>query len=144
MPALPADIKAKIASLLRLQASDNDGERANASAAITRLLQRYGADWHDLAAVLLSEPQAAPAASATTGAAPASSWKRSAGALDLPRGELLNLIEIIEARTPFLSLNSTSSVRCANAHGGRWCISPKNNRSGFKTCSNRRECRRHA
>jgi Protein of unknown function (DUF2786) len=110
MPALPADIKAKIASLLRLQASDNDGERANASAAITRLLQRYGADWHDLAAVLLSEPQAAPAASATTGAAPASSWKRSAGALDLPRGELLNLIEIIEARTPFLSLNSTSFI----------------------------------
>ena len=55
---LSTGLKAKLAPLLRLQASDNDGERANASAAVGRLLKTHGLDWHDLTEVLLAEPQA--------------------------------------------------------------------------------------
>ena len=46
--ALPTGLKVKLAPLLRLQSSDNAGERANASAAIGRLLKNHGLDWHDL------------------------------------------------------------------------------------------------
>src|SRR5262245_47876250 len=102
---IPADLKAKLAPLLRLQSSDIDGERAAASAAITRLLQRYKLDWHDLTAVLLAEPQAAPAS-----AQQETSWKRSAGAIDLPRGQLINLLDLIEARTPFLPIKAAGFI----------------------------------
>jgi hypothetical protein len=73
---LPPELRAKIASLLRLQASNIDGERLSASSAITRLLKNNGAvDWHDLVDVLLAEPQAAAASPHNT------SWKRSTGAV---------------------------------------------------------------
>jgi hypothetical protein len=103
---LPPELKAKIAPLLRLQASDNDGERANASAAIGRLLKNHKLDWHDLAEALLAEPQAAapePAPGATT-------WKRAAGTIDLPRGELIALLEVVEARSPFLPIKSAGFI----------------------------------
>jgi hypothetical protein len=107
--ALPTGLKAKLAPLLRLQASDNDGERANASAAIGRLLKTHGLDWHDLTEVLLAEPKTTapdpqPAPDAT------SSWKRSAGAIDLPRSQLIALLAIVEERSPFLPLKSASFV----------------------------------
>jgi hypothetical protein len=102
---LPPELKAKIASLLRLQASDIDGERAGASAAITRLLKTNGADWHDLVDVLLAEPQAAaPSLSNNT------SWKRSAGDVDLPREQLLELLDLVEQRSPFLAVKSRGFV----------------------------------
>ena len=53
MLRLYAELKDKLAPLLRLQASDNDGARANANPAITRLLERHGADWLDLLEILL-------------------------------------------------------------------------------------------
>jgi len=95
---LSAELRAKLAPLLRLQASENDGERANAGAAITRLLQRHGADWHDLTEVLLAEPQARSS----------TSWKRSTGAVDLPREQLLVLLDLVEAT--FLPLKSREFV----------------------------------
>jgi hypothetical protein len=115
MPALPAELKAKIAPLLRMQASDNDGERANASAAITRLLQRHGVDWHDLVQLLLAEPKpAAPEPAPPPNPGGTTSWKRSAGAIDLPRGQLLALLAIVEEKSPFLPIKSAwfiSSLR---------------------------------
>ena len=93
-----ADLKTKLAPLLRLQASDNDGERANASAAINRLLKKYGVDWHDLTAVLLSNPQPQqPTRSA---------WKRSDGPINLRRADLIQLLDTVEQRTPGLSPKS--------------------------------------
>jgi hypothetical protein len=92
--ALPADLKLKLAPLLRIQASDNDGERANASAAINRLLKKYGLDWHDLTAVLLSNSPPQQQQSA---------WKRSSGPIDLPRKDLIELLDMVEQHTPSLS-----------------------------------------
>jgi hypothetical protein len=111
---LPSELKAKIAALLRLQASDNDGEALNASRAITRLLQRYGADWHDVVDVLLAEPLAAagPAPDATT-------WKRSSGAVDLPREQLIELLDLVEARSPFLPIKSAGFVSSLRSRAWR-------------------------
>jgi hypothetical protein len=103
---LSYELKRKIEPLLRMQASDNDNERANASAAIGRLLKNDGADWHDLTDALLAEPQAAapePQPGATT-------WNRSSGPIDLPRGELINLLDIVEARTPFLPIKAAEFI----------------------------------
>ena len=99
---LSADLRAKLAPLLRLQASDNDGERANASAAINRLLKKYGVDWHDLTAVLLSNPQPQQQQSA---------WKRSSGPIDLPREDLVDLLDTVEQYTPSLSPKSAAFIR---------------------------------
>ncbi len=103
---LPSELKAKLAPLLRLQSSSNDGERANASAAIGRLLARYNLDWHDLTELLLAEP-APPIAPAPP---PDTSWKRSSGAKDLPRKQLLILLDSIERRRPFLPIKSAGFV----------------------------------
>jgi hypothetical protein len=112
---LPADLKSKIAPLLRLQASPLDGERANASAAITRLLQRYGVDWHDLAEILLAEPKA----TAPEPPPGASTWKRSEGAIDLPRDQLIALLDIVEEKSPFLSFKSREFVTSLRARAWR-------------------------
>ena len=94
-----------------MQASDNDGELANASRAIARLLQRHGADWHDVVEVLLAEP---PAAAGLT--PDATTWKRSSGAVDLPREQLIALIDLVEEHSSFLPLKSREFVaRCARA-----------------------------
>jgi hypothetical protein len=101
---LSTGLKAKLAPLLRLQASDNDGERANASAAIGRLLKNHGLDWHDLTEMLLAEPQAATSSPHNT------SWKRSAGAVDLPREQLIELLDLVQQRSPFLPTKSATFV----------------------------------
>ena len=111
---LSVDLKTKLAPLLRLQASDNDGERANASAAINRLLRKYGVDWHDLTAVLLSDPQ--PQQS------PRSAWKRSSGPIDLPREDLVGLLDTVEQRTPFLSPKAAGFVRSLRSRAYRSTI----------------------
>ena len=105
---LPPQLKAKLAPLLRLQASDNDGERANASAAIGRLLKNHGLDWHDLTEMLLAEPQAAASEPRPTPGA--TTWKRSAGTVDLPRGELIALLAIEEEKSPFLPIKSAGFI----------------------------------
>jgi hypothetical protein len=84
---LSEDLKTKLAPLLRMQASDNDGERANASAAITRLLKKSGLDWHDLTEVLLSSPQPQPQQST-----------RSTGPVNLPSEDLEELLDAIEQK----------------------------------------------
>jgi hypothetical protein len=104
---LSPELKRKIEPLLRLQASDNDNERANASAAIGRLLKNNGADWHDLTDALLAEPQAnsefIPNSLHT-------SWKRSAGAIDLSREQLLELLDLVEAKSPFLPIKAAGFI----------------------------------
>ena len=118
---LPSELKAKLAPLLRMLASDNDGERANASAAVTRLLQRHGADWQDLTDVLLTEPktsasnpqpQPQPAQGATFS-------RRSDGPKDLPRAQLIELLDLIEANTPFLAIKSASFVSSLRSRAWR-------------------------
>jgi hypothetical protein len=111
---LPIELRRTIEPLLRLQASDNDHERAAASGAITRLLQRAGADWHDLTEVLLGEPAAVPSSPP-----PSSSWKRSAGAIDLPREQLIELLDIVEAKSPFLPIKSAGFVSSLRARAWR-------------------------
>jgi hypothetical protein len=88
---LSADLRAKLAPLLRMQSSDNDGERANASAAINRLLKKYGVDWHDLTEVLLSSPQPQPQQSTR-------STGRSTGPVNLPSEDLEELLDAIEQK----------------------------------------------
>ena len=106
--ALPIGLKVKLAPLLRLQSSDNAGERANASAAASRLLKNHGLDWHDLTERLLAEPQAAAPEPPPAHDAP--SWKRSSGAIDLPRGQLTALLDVVEARSPFLPIKSVGFI----------------------------------
>lgn len=89
-----------------MQASTNDGERANASAAIGRLLQRHGHDWHDLTEILLAEPQAAPPPPRSS----RGTWKRTTGTVELPRDQLVSLLDLIEDRSPFLTLKSREFV----------------------------------
>jgi len=105
---LSYELKRKIEPLLRMQASDNDNERANASAAISRLLKISGADWHDLTDALLAEPQAnsehVPNSSSSQ-----TSWKRS-GAIELPRGQLIALLDLVEARSPFLPIKAADFI----------------------------------
>jgi hypothetical protein len=103
--ALPIGLKVKLAALLRLQSSDNAGERANASAAIGRLLKQHGLDWHDLTDMLLAAaaPEPPPAHDAAR-------WKRSSGAIDLPRGQLIALLDAVEARSPFLPIKSAGFI----------------------------------
>src|SRR6516164_9233709 len=109
---LSEDLKLKLAPLLRIQASDNDGERANASAAINRLLKKYGVDWHDLTAVLLSDnPQPQQSTRST--------WKRSSGPIDLPREDLVGLLDTVEQRTPFLSPKAAGFVRSLRSRAYR-------------------------
>ena len=100
---LSEDLKTKLAPLLRMQASDNDGERANASAAINRLLKKYGVDWHDLTAVLLSNPQPQQPTRST--------WKRSDGPINLRREDLVELLDTVEQYTPSLSPKSAAFIR---------------------------------
>ena len=88
-------------------ASTNDGERANAAAAIGRLLQRFERDIHDLTDALLADPQAAPAAPPPQG----TTWKRSDGPAELPREQLLELIDLIEAANTHLSAKSSEFLR---------------------------------
>ena len=105
---LPPELKVKIAPLLRLQSSDNSGERANASAAIGRILKANGLDWHDLTDMLLAEPPAtAPEPQPAPGA---TSWKRSAGPIDLPRQQMIDLLDLIEQRSEFLPIKSAGFI----------------------------------
>jgi hypothetical protein len=113
-PRPPPNLKLKLAPLLRMQASDNDGELANASRAITRLLQRHGADWHDVVEVLLAEP---PAAAGLT--PDATTWKRSSGAVDLPREQLIALIDLVEEHSSFLPLKSREFVASLRSRAWR-------------------------
>jgi hypothetical protein len=121
MPALPTNLKTKLGPLLRMQASDNDGERANASAAINRLLKKHGIDWHDLTAVLLSDPQPQPQPQH------GSTWTRRSGPVDLSRADLIGLLDTVEHRTPFLSLKSAEFVRllCSRAFRPKVHLSEK-------------------
>ena len=111
--ALSTGLKAKLAPLLRLQSSDNAGERANASAVIGRLLKRNGLDWHDLTEALLAEPaprQPQPPPPPPRG----TTWKRTDGPAVLPRDQLLALIDLVEAANAHLSAKSSeflSSLR---------------------------------
>jgi hypothetical protein len=101
---LPIELRAKLAPLLRLQSSANDGERANASAAIGRPLQRHGLDWHDLVDVLLAESAPVPPPPSPPRG---TSWKRTDGPAELPRDQLLELIDLIEAANTRLSTKSS-------------------------------------
>jgi hypothetical protein len=102
------ELRAKLAPLLRMQASNNDGERLNASNAIGRLLKNNGFDWHDLTEVLLADaPPVAPEPQPAPGA---TSWKRSDGPIDLPRKQLLELLDLIEQRSEFLPIRSASFI----------------------------------
>ena len=104
---LPDVLKRKIAPLLRMQASDNDGERLNASNAIGRLLKTNGFDWHDLTVELIDPKPAAPEPQPAPGA---TSWKRSEGPVDLPRKQLIELLDLIEKRSEFLPIKSAGFI----------------------------------
>jgi hypothetical protein len=95
--SLSPQVLDRLEKLLLLCSSDHDGERAAATAAIGRLLSAIGCDWHDLAKML-----EAPASSVSP-----SSFKRSDGPAAIPRDQLLELINIIEARVfPIVRLSA--------------------------------------
>jgi hypothetical protein len=99
---LPPETLSKLEKLLLRCSSDHDGERAAATVAIGRLLKSHGADWHDLTALLhRGETSVLQPASP-----PPSSWQRTSGPIDLPRAQLLELIDIIEDRISFLPMKS--------------------------------------
>ena len=54
---LASSTATRLAQLLLLLSSDQPGEIINAARAIGQTLQNAGADWHDLTAKLLTQPQ---------------------------------------------------------------------------------------
>ena len=114
MRPLPAETMQRIGKLLLMMSSSHDGERASAAAAIGRALQGVGCDWHDLVGLLNS-----PVATSTSESKRPPTWTRSSGPIDLPRSKLLELLDVIEERVPFLpikSANFLSSLR-ERSHG---------------------------
>jgi hypothetical protein len=109
--SLSPQVLNRLSQLLLMLSSEADGERANAAAAIGRLLSANGCDWHDLAKML-----AAPASSASS-----SSFKRSDGPAAIPRDQLLELINIMEDRTPFFTLRSSEFLESLR---DRACVFP--------------------
>jgi hypothetical protein len=111
MRPLPTETLQRITKLLLLMSSSHDGERASAAAAIGRTLENAGADWHDLVGLLgaYSGAGASPTPEGKT-PAPASSWKRTTGPTDLPRDQLIQLLDLVEERTPFLPIKSAGFV----------------------------------
>jgi hypothetical protein len=100
MSSLPPDVADRLAKLLRMVLStDHDGERSAAAAAIVRLLKSNGSDLHAFVELLVTAPAAAEADPST--AAPI--WQRTTGPVDIARDQLLELIDIIEAASPFLT-----------------------------------------
>ena len=111
MRPLPADTLQRISKLLLLMSSSHDGERASAAAAIGRMLQGAGCDWHDLVGLLSVSPSPAPAASSSTSRSkPSTTWTRTSGPIDLPREQLLELLDVIEEHVSFLPLKSANFV----------------------------------
>jgi hypothetical protein len=103
--SLSPQVLDKLSKLLLMLSSEADGERANAAAMIGQLLSANGCDWHDLAA-LVNHGEAS--------ASPTSSWQRTDGPANLQRGQLLELLDVIEERSPFLRIKSAeflSSLR---------------------------------
>lgn len=60
MGALSSTVTIKLAKMLPLLASDQDGEVVATAAAIGRVLAGAGASWHDVAALLSPVPPAKP------------------------------------------------------------------------------------
>ena len=103
MRSLPADTLQRITKLLLMLSSAHDGERASAAAAIGRALQGVGADWHDLVN-LVNAPASSTStstSSSTSKSKPPPTWTHTTGPIDLPREQLLELLDVIEERTPF-------------------------------------------
>jgi hypothetical protein len=77
MNALP-NVRPKIARLLPLLASDQDGEVVAAVRAIERLLQGAGADWHDLTRIVAGETVLPFKIVAFSGSSPEPRWRHLA------------------------------------------------------------------
>ena len=78
---IAADIRPKLARLIRLGASENDGEALNAWRAIKRTLTSSGADLNALADEIETGPNALTHASwidRPAAARPATAWHRTA------------------------------------------------------------------
>jgi hypothetical protein len=113
---LTADLRNKIGRLLLMQMSSHVGEREAALAAVTRMLERNNLTWHDLVAELTGpqpQPQAQQEAYST------STWKRTTGTIDLPRGQLIELLQLIEAKSPFLSIKAREFLDTLRSHAFR-------------------------
>jgi hypothetical protein len=107
--ALPVELKAKLAPILRMLSSDNAGDRANAASAAGRLLKSHGWDWHDLVDFLLVGPPSPPPPSPPPPPPHkngGSTWDRTDGPTQLDRDQMLELIDLIEASSPYLSIKS--------------------------------------
>jgi hypothetical protein len=107
MRALPIEIRERVSKLMLLLSSSHDGERAAAAAAIGRALQGAGCDWHDLVSAVTTPASPAPSPSASKSATPPT-WTHTNGPIDLPRDQLLELLDLIEERMPFLPIKSAS------------------------------------
>jgi hypothetical protein len=59
---------------------------------------------------LLAEPTPEP--QPTPGA---TTWKRSIGAIDLPRADLIALLDIVETKSPFLAIKSAEFISSLRA-----------------------------
>lgn len=117
---LPPALKNKLAALLRIQSSDNAGERANASAAIGRLLKSNGLDWHDLTAVLLEPPPPPPPRPPPAPQKPVPTYPVTAGAEEIDSEQLVEVLDIIEASSTYLSSSSQDFLEGLRARADRY------------------------
>jgi hypothetical protein len=120
--SLPPQVRDKLGKLIVLLSSTNAGERVAATEAIGRLLKSHDRDWHDLAGMLhLSETPAPPRPSSSPPPS-SSSWRRTTGPMDLPRAQLLDLVDLIEERSPFLPVRSSEFVTAMRARARIWPV----------------------
>src|SRR5262245_57173846 len=109
---LPADARVRVGKLLLMLGSNHEGERAAAGRAIERLLKSNGCDLHDLVA-LIDAPELQGSACGSP-PPPPPTWQRTNGPTDIAREALIEVIDIIEQRAPFLPIKSAeflSSLR---------------------------------
>ena len=107
MSALPT-IAPKLAKIIPMLSSPNDGEVVNTARAIERTLKGIGADWHDLAKALTAPAMARPEAAEPKPKPPRQDWESPRYTTAPPRWRSLQPGERIMAFDVIFTLDALS------------------------------------
>jgi hypothetical protein len=105
---LPPEVRAKLAKLVPLFASDLEGERVGALAAIERVLKASGLDWHDFTGAFAAASSSSSTSSSSSSTSSSSrspprneAPKSTNGDQNVPASALRTTIEMIRAKRKF-------------------------------------------
>lgn len=100
---LPPEVRAKLAKLVPLFASDLEGERIGALAAIERVLKASGLDWHDFTGAFAAASSSSSSSTSSSSRSPPRNEapKSANGDQNVPASALRTTIEMIRAKRKF-------------------------------------------